>query len=196
MKKITIILFIALAAIITSCEGPMGPPGLPGNDGEDGFIGTTFEFTDDFTAANDYELIFNFEDNGYIPYESDVVLTYISWKNEDGLDYWRPLPQTHYFESGAILQYNFDFTADIPNDVLVDMAVFLEGDIDLSTLPTSYTLDQKFRIVVVPSDFLALKSVDVSDINSILQSPQLKLNTIKGLKFTDLESTPEIQIEK
>jgi len=175
MKKITIILFIAIAAILTSCEGPMGPPGLPGEPGEDAFIGTTFEFTGSFTAENSYELVFNFLDNGHDPYESDVILAYILWSEDDGLDYWRPLPQTVYFDTGAILQYNFDFTGDIPNDQILDMAVFLDGDIDFSTLSTDYTHNQTFKIVVVPSDFLALKSVDISDINTILQYPDIKL---------------------
>lgn len=185
MKKITIILFLALTAILTSCEGPMGPPGLSGEPGEDTFIGTTFEFTDDFTPAYQYKLVFNFQDNGFDPYESDVILAYILWKNKDGLDYWRPLPQTTYFESGAILQYNFDFTGDIPNDRIVDMSIFLDGDVDLSTLSTDYTHNQTFKIVVVPSDFLALKSVDLSDFSSLENSPLLKLNTIKDLSFSN-----------
>ena len=184
MKKIKSILFILAAIVVTSCEGPMGPPGMPGEHGEDGFIGTTFEFTDHFTPANQYELVFNFEDNGFVPYESDVILAYVLWKNEDGIDFWRPLPQTTFFELGAILQYNFDFTADIPNDRIIDMAVFLDGDVDFSTLSTDYTHDQTFRIVVVPSDFLALKSVDINDISSILKSSELKLNTIEDVSFT------------
>lgn len=179
MKKITNILIAVSSLILVSCEVEVGPMGPPGESGENGYIGTTFEFTDDFTPANQYELVFNFEDNGFVPYESDVILAYVLWENEDGLDYWRPMPQTTYFESGAILQYNFDFTADIPNDRIVDMAVFLEGDVDLSTLPSSYTQNQTFRVVVVPSDFVALKSVDVNDIKTILEAPSLKLNTVE-----------------
>lgn len=189
MKNLLNILFIAGIFFLASCEGPRG---YPGEDGEDAFIGTTFEFTGTFTANNGYELLFNFEDNGFLPYESDVALTYILWENADGLDFWRPLPQTTYFDSGAILQYNFDFTADIPNNVLVDLAVFLEGDIDLSTLSPDYTHDQTFRIVVVPSDFLALKSVDANDINSILDAPNLQLNTTERV---ELKQLPELKVD-
>jgi len=189
MKNLTLILLIATALFLGSCEGPVGPPG------EDGqvIVGTTFEFTGDFTSSNDYQLLFNFIDNGFDPYYSDVILTYILW-NYDGLDYWRPLPQTEYFDTGAILQYNYDFTADYDNDRIVDMSVFLGGDVIFSSLPSEYTQNQTFRVVVVPSDFLALKSVDVNDLNSILNSPDIQM---KSLGKIDLSTAinPETVIE-
>ena len=179
-KKISAFLLIIAATILASCEGPVGPIGPPGVPGEDGynFVGTTFEFTGDFTPANDYQLVFNFSDNGFDPYESDVILAYILWTNEDGLDFWRPLPQTEYFDSGAILQYNFDFTGDIPNDEIVDMSVFLGGDIDLPSLSTDYTMNQTFRVVVVPSDFMSMADVDANDLNSILNSSNIQLKSL------------------
>jgi hypothetical protein len=177
LRKISAFLILTVAAVLASCEGPMGPPGIPGEDGYN-FVGTTFEFTGDFTPANDYQLVFNFSDNGFDPYESDVILAYILWTNEDGLDFWRPLPQTQYFPSGAILQYNFDFTGDIPNDRIVDMSVFLDGDVDLSTLSSEYTMNQTFRVVVVPSDFMSLANVDASDVNSILNSSSIQFNSL------------------
>nr|WP_321405570.1 hypothetical protein [uncultured Carboxylicivirga sp.] len=176
MRTLTFII-IALTLGLTACEGPMGPTGpegLPGESGSD-FIGTTFEFTGNFTEGNDYQMVFNFLDNGFDPYESDVILAYILWKSADGLDYWRPLPQTEYFESGAILQYNYDFTADIPNNRIVDMAVFLSGDVVFSTLPDEYTLNQTFRVVVVPSDFLNSANVNINNIESILNSENITL---------------------
>ncbi len=176
-RKISAVLLIIAATIFASCEGPMGPPGVPGEDGYN-FIGTTFEFTGDFTAANNYQLVFNFLDNDFDPYESDVILAYILWTNEDGLDFWRPLPQTTYFPSGAILQYNFDFTGDIPNDRIVDMSVFLDGDVDFPSLSSDYTRNQTFRVVVVPSDFMSMANVDASDLNSILNSSSIQLKSL------------------
>lgn len=176
-KKITAFLLIIVATVLASCEGPMGPPGSPGEDGYN-FVGTTFEFTGDFTAANNYQMVFNFLDNGSDPYESDVILAYILWTNEDGLDFWRPLPQTTYFPSGAILQYNFDFTGDIPNDRIVDMSVFLDGDVDFPSLSPDYTRNQTFRVVVVPSDFMSMANVDASDLNSILNSSDIQFNSL------------------
>nr|WP_319401426.1 hypothetical protein [uncultured Carboxylicivirga sp.] len=178
MKNIAI-LFVILTLGLTACEGPVGPVGPPG----DAIVGTTFEFTGDFTASNNYELLFNFRENGIDPYESDVVLAYILWKTEDGLDYWRPMPQNEYFDSGAILRYNYDFTADIPNNRLVDMLVFLDGDVILSTLPTGYTHDQTFRIVVVPSDFLNSTNIDVNNIDDVLNSSDISFKDMGSLSF-------------
>ena len=185
MKKLTSILMIATALFLGACEGSTGPTGPVGPPGEDGynFIGTTFEFTGNFTDANDYQLIFNFQDNGFEPYESDVILTYILWTNENGLDFWRPLPQTEYFDSGTILQYNFDFTADIPNNRIVDMSVFLGGDVDFASLSSDYTLDQTFRVVVVPSEFLSIANVDANNLNSILNSPSIHMNSIGKIEL-------------
>ncbi|QIA06748.1 collagen-like protein [Draconibacterium halophilum] len=180
-RKISAFLLIIVAGIFASCEGPVGPPGMPGEDGYN-FVGTTFEFTGDFTPGNNYQMFFNFEDNGFDPYESDVILAYILWTNEDGLDFWRPLPQTEYFPSGAILEYNFDFTGDIPNERIVDMSVFLGGDVDLASLSTDYTLDQTFRVVVVPSDFISLADVNANDLNSILNSSNIQLKSLGAIE--------------
>jgi hypothetical protein len=193
MKKITIILFIALTAIFTSCEGPIGPPGLPGEDG-DLLIGTVFEITDDFTAQNDYRLVFNFPSNFDI-YDTDVVLIYILWEVDGETDVWRLMPQTVIlktvdgdFSETDVLQYNFDYTVS-------DVQIFLEGTLSPEDYLPEETDNQTFRIAVIPADMMANKSVDINDFNSLQNSSQLKFNTIKGLKFTDFESTPKIQIE-
>ncbi len=174
MKQLTTLLLLTML-VFSSCEGPMGLPGEDGTDGTD-FIGVTFEFTGNFNTSNGYQLLFNFSENGYLPYESDVILTYILWTSENGLDYWRALPQNVYFESGAILQYNFDFTGDIEYNAIQDMAVFLEGDVDLSSLPSAYTQNQTFRVVVVPSDFLST-TVDVQNIESVLNAKNISFET-------------------
>jgi len=190
MRKLTNILLIAIALLIGACEGPVGPIGPPGEDGYN-FLGTTFEFTGNFTSLNDYQLVFNFLDNGFDPYYSDVVLAYVLW-DYDGYDYWRPLPQTEYFDTGAILKYDYDFKADYDNDRLVDMSVFLGGDVVFSSLPSAYTQNQTFRIVVVPSDFMSMANVDASDLNSILNSPNLQLNSFEAI---DLGTATDSSIE-
>lgn len=178
MKKITTILLILSAVIIISCEGPMGPPGLQGQDGN-ALIGTIFEIEGDFTPQNDYRLVFDFP-NDFVIYNTDVVLVYILWEQTDNLDVWRLLPQTVVLkdEYGTdVLQYNFDYT-------VVDVQVFLEGTIDFNTLLPEEWKDQIFRIAVLPADFMAKKSFDMSDFNSILKAPELKLNTIEDVNFT------------
>lgn len=56
---------------------------------------------------------------------------------------------------------------------------------DFSTLLPGETDDQVFRIVVLPADFVAKKSVDINDINTVLQNPQIQLNVIN--KITPVE---------
>jgi len=174
MKKLsTLLLFIAL--ITVSCSDSIEAPPSSGDD----FVGTTFEFTGDFTQTNNFQLFFNFEENGFIPYESDVILAYILWESDSGIDYWRPLPQTVYLSNGNVFDYNYDFAADITGNRILDMSVFLDGMIDFSTLPPAYTIDQTFRIVVVPSDFLKATNVDVNNMESIINSDQIRFEAFK-----------------
>ena len=174
MKKSGIILLLALTAFF-SCEGPVGPPGIPGEDGGL-MLGSIFEIEGDFKASNDYRLIFNSPGDFEI-YDTDVVLVYILWEVVDGLDVWRLLPQTVALPEG-IIQYNFDYT-------VVDVQVFMEGTIPPEDWLPAETDNQVFRIAVLPADFATNKSNDLSDFNSILNAPQLKLNTIKDLNFTE-----------
>lgn len=179
MKKITSLLLIFAAILITSCEGPMGPPGLPGQDGADIF-GTIFETDGDLTPENDYRLIFEFP-NDFKVYDTDIVLVYILWDIDGDTDIWRLLPQTVILkdeETGETdaIQYNFDYT-------YFDVQIFLDSTLPPGSLLPGEWQNQVFRIAVLPSDFLATKSADINDFNSILKSPVLKLNTIENLNF-------------
>ena len=176
MKKFTLILFIAITAIFSSCEGPMG---LPGNDGEDGgiMLASIFEIQDNFTSSNDYKLYFEFP-NDFEIYNTDIVLVYILWDNVNGLDIWRLMPQTTVLHNGVI-QYNFDYT-------VADVQVYLDFTIPENDLTPADTDNQVFRIAVVPADFTAKKSVDINDFNSILHAPELKLNMIEDVGFIEL----------
>ena len=118
MKRIFSILFMT-TFLFTACSsndgerGPQGPPGPQGPAGEDGLIGTTIEFEGiDFTEANDYMALINFDENGVEVFESDAVLVYLK-VGEDGtseglpVEVFRQLPQTYYVYDGEV-QYNFD----------------------------------------------------------------------------------------
>lgn len=181
MKKITSTLLILATIIISSCQGPMGPPGLPGNDG-DALLGTIFDLTGDFTEQNNYRLIHDFPTDFEI-YDTDVVLAYILWEQSDDTKIWRLMPQTVVlkteYENASetdVLQYNFDYT-------VFDVQIFLEGTVDFNTLQPGEWQNQTFRIVVVPADFMALKSIDISDFNSIENSNLVKLNAIENVNF-------------
>lgn len=170
MKKLVSIILILSAVTMSSCDGPMGPPGLDG----DSFIGSIFEIEGDFTPSNDYRLYFDFP-NSFKVYDTDVVLVYMLWEQADGLDVWRLMPQTILLPDG-VLQYNFDYT-------VADVQIFLEGTTDFNQLLPAETNNQIFRIAVLPADFAAKKTVDINDINTILNSPVLNLNTIEKIQL-------------
>lgn len=150
MKNI-IYSFLALSLLIfTACEGPQGPPGPPGFDGLDGLNGldgepvvaSAFEIVVDFDSSNQFEFV---EPYGFEVFPSDVTLVYILWETIDGVDIWRPVPQSVTFNDNSTLIYNFDFTQ-------TDVRLFLDGTTDFNTLGTDFTNDQVFRVVVVPAD--------------------------------------------
>ncbi len=188
MKTITGIILVFAMVFLASCEGEPGPPGRDGLDGLDGesFLGSVFEIEGDFTSQNDYMLYFEFPSSITV-YDTDVVLVYILWDVVEGnsgnlLDVWRLLPQTVVLNEG-VLQYNFDYT-------FADVQVFLEGTIDFNTLRPAEALDQVFRIVVFPADFITQKGLDVSDYNVMMKQLGVKKDLVQKIDLnTQIEIT-------
>jgi hypothetical protein len=146
MKNILLLIAITGSLIFSSCEGDPGPPGAPGIN----ILGQVFEVTVNFTAGNEFSQLVNIPSNVEV-FESDVILVY--WLEDvvpDGtggtLDVWSQLPQTIYLDGGGSFQYTFNHT-------FIDVLLFLQGDVDLSTLGSGFTIDQVFRIAIVPSEF-------------------------------------------
>lgn len=171
MKKLTTMILLFSSVLLLSCEGPMGPPGMDG----DTLLGSVFEIEGDFTAANQYQLYYDFPNNFEI-YDTDVVLVYILWDvvtvNGKNVDVWRPLPQTLVFDEG-VLQYNFDYTVN-------DVRVFLETTLPVGSLLPAETQDQVFRIAVLPADFVSKKTKsELNDLNLLMDSPEIKFNLVK-----------------
>ncbi|HYQ57721.1 MAG TPA: hypothetical protein VEP89_10280 [Draconibacterium sp.] len=178
-KKISVLFIMIVAVIMAACEGPMGPPGPEGPEGPN-YAGSIYEVTVDFTADNDYSVVVDHPSSITVLPE-DIVLVYILWQYDD-IDIWRLCPQTVVLDEGVI-QYNFDYTQ-------FDTRLFLEFTIDESSLFEDETLDQIFRIAVLPIDFVAQKSVDINDFNNLLETPQL------DLKFHDkVEMIPQDNME-
>lgn len=175
MKTIITTLLFAAAVIFTSCEGPMGPPGFDGIDGVDGvnILGQVIEIQGDFTPGNDYKLYYEFPGNFEI-YDGDVVLVYILWEVAGELDVWRLLPQTVVLDEG-ILQYNFDYT-------LADVQVWIEGTVPFNTLLPAETDNQIFRIAVLPAELAQDKSLDVTDLNAIMNKMKVNPNSINRME--------------
>ncbi|WP_026946867.1 hypothetical protein [Algoriphagus marincola] len=166
MKRLLAIIGIASIFAFQACEGPMGPPGPPGLDGLDGvnIVGEAFEVEVDFTEANDYREIFEFDPEIF---ESDVVLAYVLWETNNGTPIWRPLPQNIFFQEGVLI-YNYDFSQ-------FDFSVFLDGPIDYSLLADDWTQNQIFRIIVVPADFAGSR-IDFSDYEAVTKLLEIEEN--------------------
>lgn len=176
MKKSYYFLLAFLIGII-SCEGPVGPEGPPGQDGLDGqdgqngqdavnIEGFTFEYFVDFGSDTNYEAVLELPET-FTMLESDVMLVYLLWDvDENDNEIWRQLPQTLLSDMGLYM-YNFDFT-------LFDAKVFLEGEFDLSLLSDEDLLDQVFRVVVVPAQFVAGRhTIDFTDYNQVAEALNL-----------------------
>ncbi|WP_372773500.1 hypothetical protein [Mangrovibacterium sp.] len=173
MKTFTLFLLIIATALFTSCEGDQGPQGIPGEDGYD-ILGTTFEIEGTFSASNDYLLYYEFP-SSFTVYDGDVVMIYILWEVTEGLDVWRALPQSVFFNEG-VLHYNFDYT-------LGDLQIFIDGTIEPALLSSDYLQDQIFRIAVIPSELAQNKSVDISDYNSVMKAMKTSDTAIQKIQI-------------
>ena len=168
MKKIASLLFV-VSLILTSCTGEQGPPGYDGYDGQDGldgvnFVGQSFERTIDFLPPN-------YEQYIVIPstielLETDMTLVYVLWEQDPvtGNDVWRLIPQTVFTDSGELFQYNYDYSFD-------EVRLFIDAPLnfDRNNLSTAATLNQTFRIVVLPVDFIDSINLDVTNYNDVIE---------------------------
>lgn len=186
MKKAILLFGAVMTLLFISCEGPVGPPGFDGFDGLDGQDGAdaplsqVIDVEGDFTAENEYSILFEFPQTVEV-FETDVVLVYLLWdqtedSNGEAVDIWRLMPQTRILGQG-LLQYNFDYT-------FFDVSMFLEADFDLGTLQSGDTDAQVFRIAVLPAEMAAGSRMDKSNIANVMQTlgveekdiPRLKVN--------------------
>lgn len=140
MSKLFTGLLLITFIFVQACEGPAGPPGEDGVN----IVGEALEVEVDFTAENDYQVIFDLDPPIF---DSDVVIAFIEWEMVNGSSMWRQLPQVVYHEEG-LLQYNFDFTVE-------DFSLFLNPTFDPGLLEPQWTDNQYFRIVIVPADFVS-----------------------------------------
>jgi hypothetical protein len=144
MKKILTLFAVIGLVAFSSCEGPEGPQGPAGP------VGAVYENIApnyyNFTQNNNYSVGFDFPQPLV---ESDVVLVY----RYDGVDnnnqpVWQALPETYYLNDGTRdFSLKYIFTRNY-----VD--IYLDGN-SPATIPAEYRVNQIFRIVVVPADFVA-----------------------------------------
>lgn len=162
MKRI--LSFISVfALLLTACEGDPGPPGPPGLNGENGvnFVGQSFERTLNFTSANDYAETIEVPTSIEL-LESDMVLVYRLIDEVDGYDVWKMLPETIYIETGEEFQYNFEHNFDF-----VTIFIDAPSTFDFSTLLDQERLNQVFRVVILPVDFINSNDIELSNYNDV-----------------------------
>ncbi|NMM47981.1 collagen-like triple helix repeat-containing protein [Marinigracilibium pacificum] len=172
IKLLIPILFIVLGA----CEGPRGPAGPQGPQGQDGGLvyAQGFETQEvNFTSSNNYANSFTIPQSIDI-IDTDIIVTYILWEVFEGNDVWRPLPQTVYNTTPSFT-YNFDYTFE-------DVIIFLDAapNADLSLLPTGFTQNQIFRVIVIPADFGA--RLDLTNYEEVTKALNITDENIIKLK--------------
>lgn len=126
-----------------------------------------------FTPANNFSRIFNF--NPAIP-NNDMVLVYLLDSVQNNTDVWRLLPQTYYLPGGLEIDYNFDFTR-------FDVRLFMDSN-DFPAIPLSYSLDQVFRVVILPGFRSRSNSeLDFNDFDVVVKAYNLDLTKIKKVRL-------------
>ena len=140
MKKLLLLVIVIAMGALTSCEGPQGPPG---SNGTPGFSAESevFEVTNvSFTQTNNWFVTYNLNP---VILATDNILVYELINMNDGIDTWALLPQRIYEFTDGDAQYNFTFSFD-------QFSIFINADFDRNLLPSIFTQNKTFRIVVIP----------------------------------------------
>lgn len=162
MKKIGTLILSALLFI--ACSGDVGPPGPQGPAGIN-ILGTVFEANVNFTPQNGYSALVDYPQNIEV-FETDVVLVYlletVISDSTGPIDVWSMLPRTFYQNNGSTVAYNFNHT-------FFNVELLLEGNTDFTTLGPEFTLDQIFRIAILPADAAENPNLDLYDMEQVIQ---------------------------
>jgi hypothetical protein len=84
------------------------------------------------------------------------------------------MPQTYYFSDGGELDFNFDYTR-------YNVNIFLSANFSLTTLPSSWTQDQTFRIVIIPASFAT--SVNKNSIDAVMSALKVEKTEIQKINL-------------
>ncbi|MDI5886256.1 hypothetical protein [Flavobacterium yafengii] len=166
MKKITLFLVFIGMMTLQSCEVTEITDTVDNDT-----ISEVFEVTTSFNSNNNYNRLVTF--NPPI-YSSDVVLVYHLYDTVNGEDIWKLMPQTYYFSDGGELDFNFDYTR-------YNVNIFLSANFSLTTLPSSWTQDQTFRIVIIPASFAT--SVNKNSIDAVMSALKVEKTEIQKINL-------------
>jgi len=170
MRKIITMVVLVGITVLSSCEGPQGPAG---QNGQDGLLSEVFEITRSFTNSNNFSNVVSYP---HSIYSSDMVLVYRLENVVEGLDVWKLLPQTYYFNDGTLyFTYDFYFTK-------FDVNIVMNGS-DLGTISDQFRINQIFRIVILPGYFSgrSTKKVDKNDYNAVIKAYNINDSNVKIL---------------
>lgn len=157
MKKL-LTLMLCSVFILSSC-GADGPPGPPGEDGLY-TVGKTYEYDVNFTYFPEENLYSAFLEFPAVE-PSDGVLVY-RMAVIGSTETWSLIPQNFFLPQG-IIQYVYTHTNE-------DVELIIDGNFDLANLGNQYTTNQVFRVIIVPSDFVATSGVNVNDMDAVMRS--------------------------
>ena len=169
MKKISYLLIVLLSLV--ACEGDRGPQGLDGGV----LLGNVYEINRDLLPQNNYSTVFEFPLDIEV-FESDVVLVYLLEEviNDEGggpANVWTPLPQSFFFDDGNQVVYTYNHT-------YFDAKIFLDGNVNLDTVPDEFIFNKTFRIAIIPAEF-AENNPNLNSYESVMQTmPDAKINKI------------------
>ena len=171
MKKITLMLaFIGMIGL-QSCTVNEVREDVVDND----TISEVLEVTTSFNGNSNDDFFRIVTINPPI-YSSDMILVYHLYEVDNGADVWRLMPQTYFFPGGGELDYNFDFTR-------FDVKIFLDANFEIATLPSAWTQNQTFRIVIIPGYFSGKRAnaVDFNDYDATLKAYNIDPTKIRKL---------------
>ncbi|KIX22514.1 hypothetical protein SY27_01350 [Flavobacterium sp. 316] len=157
MKKVTLILALIGMITLQSC---VKEEVIVDDNFDNDTISEVFEYENvDFNNGNNYSVSLNYP---YQIFNSDMVLVYHLYDIVNGQDVWRLMPQT-YYDGNLEIDYNFQFTT-------LSASVIMDSNFSLDTVPSVWTQDQIFRVVVIPAAFAnkAASPVDLSNYNEVL----------------------------
>lgn len=163
MKKIITLLAIAGLFVLQSCTTSASFEVAPIERNE------VFEVTTSFNSNNNYGRLVTFDPPIY---SSDIVLVYrLAGSNSQG-DVWELLPETYYFNSGALdFGYKFDYTNR-------DVDIYMVGS-DLQSVTAEFRYNQVLRIVIVPSSYAT--SINKKNYSDVITALNIKDNQIQKI---------------
>ncbi|TPN88978.1 hypothetical protein [Aquimarina algicola] len=170
MKKIFVLLF-STTLLFTACSD------------DDDFIDTdtiarTFEIDNvDFVSNDGLDARVTIPvPNTIEVFEQDVPLVYVVdpvATADTGSEVWEQLPATYFLDGGLTVQYRPTFIFDAQRGIF-DIIVTLESN-DFVAVPNTFTQNQIFRIVIIPSDFAAQNpNIDLSNLDQVQSALNLE----------------------